>query len=112
MKIREFVEDGMIKLLNVKASETTHKKAVEYRKQIDSIRLIGLKVNGDLNLMDVEIKTKELRFNHFTGDQFIVFNDSIVYNINDNRIYRVKGGFGTHEEFGRKFSRKVKIRTY
>lgn len=113
MKIREFVEECMIKVLTVKAEATGSKKKAEpFIKEIERIRLIGLNVLGDLNLMDVDIKTREIKFNRFTGEQYVVFNDSVVYSITDNKIYRVQGGFGTFSEFTKKFSRKVKVRAY
>lgn len=110
MKVREFIENSMIKVLEVKASAAPSRKmAMPFRKQIDEIRLIGLKVNGNLDLMDIEIRTKELKMNRRTGDQYMIFNDSIVYNITENKIYRTKGGFGVFSEFSRKAPVKTKV---
>lgn len=113
MKVREFIEDCMVRLLETKAQNAvSHKKALPFRKAIEEIRLIGWKVNGDLDLMDVTVDTKELRFNHITGEQYLVINDNIIYSITNNEIHKTSGGFGVGAEFGRKFSRKVKARVY
>lgn len=111
MKIREFIEDAMIKVLDAKASNAvSHKKAAPFRKMIEEVKLIGWKVNGDIDLMDVELKSKEFKFNRLTGEQYVVMNDNIIYSITDNRIYRARGGFGTCSEFSKKYSRKTKVR--
>lgn len=111
MKVREFIEECMVKVFEAKAqAAVSHKKALPFRKAIDEIRLIGWKVNGDLDLMDVTVDTKELRFNHITGDQYLVINDNIVYNITNNEIYKTTGSFGVNGQFNKKPSRKTKLR--
>lgn len=110
MKIREFIENAQVKFLEAQKGFAVGSNKKAYNDEILKIKTIGLEVNGDLDLMDKEIVSKDFRFNRITGEQSVVFNDNIIYNINKNTISRASKTFGVFAEFTSKGSKKVSRR--
>ena len=110
MKIREFIENAQIKFLEAQRDFSVGSNKKAYNDEILKIKTIGLEVNGNIDLMDEEIVSKDFKFNRITGEQSVVFNDNIIYNINKNFIEKASKSFGMFSEFSRKSSPKVSRR--
>ena len=110
MKIREFIENAQVKYLEAQRDFSVGSNKVAYNDQILKIKTIGLEVNGNVDLMDEEIVSKDFKFNRITGEQSVIFNDNIIYSINKNLIEKASKSFGMFSEFSRKSSPKVSRR--
>lgn len=106
MKIREFIESAQVKYLEAQRDFSVGSNKVAYNDQILKIKTIGLEVNGDIDLMDEEIVSKDFKFNRITGEQSVIFNDNIIYSINRNTISKASKSFGVYSEFSRKSTKK------
>ena len=106
MKIREFIENAQVKYLEAQRDFSVGSNKVAYNNEILKIKTIGLEVDGDIDLMDEEIVSKDFKFNRITGEQSVIFNDNIIYNINKNFIEKASKSFGVYSEFSRKTSKK------
>lgn len=110
MKIREFIENAQVKYLEAQRDFSVGSNKKAYNSEILKIKTIGLEVNGDIDLMDEEIISKDFKFSRITGEQSVVFNDNIIYNINTNTITKASKTFGVFSEFTRKGAKKVSKR--
>lgn len=110
MKIREFIENAQVKYLEAQRDFSVGSNKKAFNNEILKIKTIGLEVNGDIDLMDEEIVSKDFKFNRITGEQSVVFNDNIIYNINTNTITKASKTFGVFSEFTRKGAKKVSKR--
>lgn len=110
MKIREFIENAQVKYLEAQRDFSVGSNKVAYNNEILKIKTIGLEVNGNVDLMDEEIVSKDFKFNRITGEQSVIFNDNIIYYINKNLIEKASKSFGMFSEFSRKSSPKVSRR--
>lgn len=106
MKIREFIESAQVKYLEAQRDFSVGSNKVAYNNEILKIKTIGLEVNGDIDLMDEEIVSKDFKFNRITGEQSVIFNDNIIYSINNNTITKASKSFGVYSEFSRKSTKK------
>ena len=110
MKIREFIENAQVKFLEAQRDFSVGSNKKTFNSEILKIKTIGLEVNGDIDLMDKEIVSKDFKFNRITGEQSVVFNDNIIYSINHNTITKASKTFGVFSEFTRKSVKKVSKR--
>lgn len=110
MKIREFIENAQVKYLEAQRDFSVGSNKNAYNHEILKIKTIGLEVNGNVDLMDEEIESRDFKFNRITGEQSVVFNDNIIYNINTNTITKAPKTFGVFSEFTRKGAKKVSKR--